>query len=401
MRPIHPFPARMAPEIARNLLSTLQPGSRVFDPMCGSGTVLRQAVEAGHDCVGRDLDPLAVLMTRAWVTPIHQYRLLHDAHDVVARARRLRKSQVVRPWNDDATDAFAKFWFGPNQLDALTRLSTILRRSRYRTREHLMVCLSRTVITKDRGASRARDVSHSRPHRVWMDNDFDVFEGFIRAARLVSDRLAPSEIRGSALVELGDARLSHPEHRAPFDAAMTSPPYLNAIDYMRGHRLSLIWFGYSLQRLQTIRSNSVGCEKALGLVSLDVTPFIVPALGSFLPERYVGWVRRYASDMLVLLGSLQAAVRVGGTLVIVVGNSMIRGCAIDNAGIVIECARRNGLEVVSRKERAITAARRYLPPPSHGSSLAHRMRSENVLVFTVPKAKASSRTRGRVRTSLA
>ena len=34
---IHPFPARMAPELARQPLAAVPIGGRVLDPMCGSG----------------------------------------------------------------------------------------------------------------------------------------------------------------------------------------------------------------------------------------------------------------------------------------------------------------------------------------------------------------------------
>ena len=59
---IHPFPARMAPELAGRSLVTVPDGGLVLDPMCGSGTVARAAVEKGLRCVGTDVDPLAVLM---------------------------------------------------------------------------------------------------------------------------------------------------------------------------------------------------------------------------------------------------------------------------------------------------------------------------------------------------
>ena len=57
--PIHPFPARMAPELVRRSLAVVPKGGLVLDPMCGSGTVARIAVERGIQCVGIDIDPLA------------------------------------------------------------------------------------------------------------------------------------------------------------------------------------------------------------------------------------------------------------------------------------------------------------------------------------------------------
>ena len=60
---VHPFPARMASEIAASTLQELPKGSLILDPMSGSGTVLRQSLLLGHRAIGFDLDPLAVLIS--------------------------------------------------------------------------------------------------------------------------------------------------------------------------------------------------------------------------------------------------------------------------------------------------------------------------------------------------
>ena len=64
IRSIHPFPARMAPDLAMERLKNIRRGALVLDPMAGSGTVLRQATELGHRALGFDTDPLAVLMAK-------------------------------------------------------------------------------------------------------------------------------------------------------------------------------------------------------------------------------------------------------------------------------------------------------------------------------------------------
>lgn len=384
-KPIHPFPARMAPEISRRVLAELPRGSRVIDPMCGSGTVLRNAVELGHDAVGVDLDPLAVLLSRSWTTPVGAHRLLHDAQVIVDRAMSLASGEVRSPWSEIATGQFAEFWFGEAQRLDLLRLSTVLRRSRLKSTPFLWVCLSRLIITKDHGASLARDVSHGRPHRVMTSNGFDVFAEFVRAARLVARRLEPSLIHGTAIVVQEDARLLSAGTLGCFDVAITSPPYLNAIDYLRAHRLSLIWMGYEVSQLQVIRAEEVGAERTQLASPIEVEGFIAPESARGLAPRFVGWVRRYASDMEATMRSLASVVRPEGVVVVVVGNSLVRGASIDNAGIVIKCAEAASLKLVDRTRRAIPARRRYLPPPTHGSPFAKRMREESVLTFAVPR----------------
>jgi len=41
---------------------------------------------------------------------------------------------------------------------------------------------------------------------------------------------------------------------------LTSPPYLNAIDYMRCSKFSLVWMGHTIRELRNIRADSVGTE---------------------------------------------------------------------------------------------------------------------------------------------
>ena len=64
--PVHPFPARMAPGIALDVLSEAAKPLRVLDPMMGSGTVIALARSMGHRAVGFDIDPLAVLISKVW-----------------------------------------------------------------------------------------------------------------------------------------------------------------------------------------------------------------------------------------------------------------------------------------------------------------------------------------------
>src|SRR3712207_5017426 len=73
IRSVHPFPARMGPDLAIERLKRITKPSIVLDPMAGSGTVLRHASELGHHALGRDLDPLAILMAKVWTTPVDQH----------------------------------------------------------------------------------------------------------------------------------------------------------------------------------------------------------------------------------------------------------------------------------------------------------------------------------------
>ncbi len=121
-RTIHPFPARMAPEIALDHIGPATSGMPmlVLDPMCGSGTVLSAASERGHSAIGLDMDPLAVLMADVATTPLDASALRSAAFVVERRASQSRARRP--PWSDDETDSFARYWFGSQQLKQLVRV---------------------------------------------------------------------------------------------------------------------------------------------------------------------------------------------------------------------------------------------------------------------------------------
>ncbi len=385
--PIHPFPARMAPDIAQESLGTVGVGGRVLDPMCGSGTVLRASVEAGLDCTGVDIDPLAILMSRVWAAPPETSDLLHAAEKTVHRAKTLHEASIEEV-RDPETSDFLEFWFAASQRHQLLRLATVLREHEGPEANALAISFSRIIITKEMRASLARDTSHSRPHRVAAKNDFDVYDGFLKSASQVAKRLAPELVGGKAEVFEGDARNLEGLDDDSFDIAVTSPPYLNAIDYLRGHKLTLVWLGYQLSQIRQTRSLSVGVERTLhpSGEQIDLASYVIKSPNATFADRHLGWVRRYAVDIRAIIQELHRVVKQSGKVVMVVGDSFLRGAVVKNAMLVRDLACEAGFQVEDSKVRAIPARRRYLPPPGNGhSQLDTRMRRETVLKLKLSK----------------
>jgi tRNA G10 N-methylase Trm11 len=384
--PIHPFPARMAPEIAIEQLAKFASPKIVLDPMSGSGTVLRAASELGHSAIGLDLDPLAVLMARVWTTPFQIARLTRAAEELVRRAKTTR--DVHLSWIDDCpeTGEYVKFWFRQKQARPLRRLAWSLNGKTGVIADAMRIALSRIIITKERGASVARDASHSRPHRVFLDNEYDVYAGFLQSVKQLVAKLNPDRLKGSAVVHDGDSRNLAGLISESVDIVITSPPYLNAIDYLRGHRLSLVWLGCGVSDIRKLRSKSIGAEKSADTeVSERLLGALLRSCGDIekLPIRQEGMVRRYAQDVHSFMQELARITKKDGRVLLVVGNSCLNGVSISNANINVAAAEIVGLQLTQRTERTLPNSNRYLPmPPSHLlGSLSGRMRTETLLSF--------------------
>jgi hypothetical protein len=161
---------------------------------------------------------------------------------------------------------------------------------------------------------------------------------------------------------------------------ITSPPYLNAIDYMRGHRMSLVWLGYSIPSLRTVRSSSIGAERAADAHTrqAEVAAVTEAMRGpEKLDRRLEGIMGRYALDLIGMTAEIARVLRPNGKATFVVGNSCIKGRFIDNAKGVATASTLAGMTLVATRERDLPNANRYLPVS--GESLSKRMRTENVL----------------------
>jgi hypothetical protein len=387
---VHPFPARMAPELALSALGSLKPGDFVLDPMAGSGTVLQQAGKLALRAHGFDLDPLAVLISKVGTTPVADEAVDQAATRIITAARALCPDSIELPWmdGDDRTEQFVDYWFAEPQRKDLRRLAyLLLRATDYEISEPiadvLRVALSRIIVTKKAAASLAQDTSHSRPHRVQTESNFDVIAGYDKSVRALRKRIAKIPTCGTVKVGQGDARHLKEIDDASVDLVLTSPPYLNAIDYMRGHKMSLVWLGYGIDDLTKRRSTSIGAERRPDKLFDDAElETILGAMGDVcsLPPKFGGMIQRYAIDLQDMLAEVARVLKFRATATFVMGNSCLKGIYIQNSDGLIAAANAVGLKKIDLSERDLPNSSRYLPTPTTGA-LSKRMRKEVIVTL--------------------
>ena len=336
------------------------------------------------------MDPLAVLMSRVWTQPVPDSEIEALYEEVMRDALAAEASSIELPWldGDAETAQFVSYWFAPAQMKELRCIAGAFHDRRNDTGsakalDVLRLALSRIIITKEQGASLARDTSHSRPHKVAETSDYSVFEGFRRSVRVLRQRLLSAPPLGQAEVFLGDARaIDLPDNSV--DAILTSPPYLNAIDYMRGHRLALVWLGYGLSELRSIRSNSIGAERGPD-TKVRAIEDIRSVMGTVdtLPSRQKRMIDRYIGDVSQMVAETARVLKPGGRATYVVGNSCLKGVFIHNDEAIARSAELAGMVLVERSVRDLPNQSRYLPMPSEGA-LGRRMRTETILTFSHP-----------------
>ena len=162
--------------------------------------------------MGFDLDPLAVLMARVWTTPISEKNLERWTTRVFDKARLKNACDVNLEWidTDEEARSFVDYWFGASQRADLRRIASVLSglgqggcREDAASLDLIRLALSRIIVTKEPRASLARDTSHSRPHKVLEDSDFEVFPAFEQSIGMLRKRLLEHPPSGRANVGAG------------------------------------------------------------------------------------------------------------------------------------------------------------------------------------------------------
>ena len=244
---VHAFAAKFPPQLPRAFIRGLTaPGDLVLDPMMGSGTTIVEALLEGRRGIGLDIDPLALRVSHAKTIPMSADDLRDIGLKVISQAQDLLSDHSIERLIekfDSRTKAFIDYWFYPHTQRELAALVLSIQTVDISlVRRFLELTFSSIIVTKSGGVSRARDLAHSRPHLDQEKTPKNALAQFSLRLQKNIKSMGHLETKSSIAAPLpGDAR-AMPLKNEVIDLIVTSPPYANAIDYMRAHKFP--WCGW-------------------------------------------------------------------------------------------------------------------------------------------------------------
>ena len=411
---LHPFAARFPHGLAGYFINALSaPGEVTLDPMCGSGITLLEGWLAGRSVIGVDLDPLARRQSVARTAALDAGAVRAAGDAAGRRAADLYAGlgqpsdplAAARAAMDEATRQFVDYWFLPETQTELAALTLAIRAEPDAGLRNLLeVVFSSIIVTKSGGVSRARDLAHTRPHRVADKKPRRPLRVFAHSLNRAADAYAGvnGDRVGRSSVIAGDARRL-PLADSSVDLIVTSPPYANALDYMRAHKFALAWLGDPIPRLAGLRARYIGAEAAGGRAggggaAAGIAP-LPPATQGVVDRlavrdapkaRILG---RYCGEMAAAIGEMRRTLRSGGAAIIVVGPSVMRGILIPTHDCLAEIAGGAGLDVVAVAPRNLDRDRRMMPARNGvgagggagaGAGIEGRMHTEYIIGAVKP-----------------
>ena len=322
---LHRFAAKFVPQVpAWALDSFAGRDSVVVDPFMGSGTTLVEALLRGGTTIGVDIDPLARFITRAKVTAVDHERIGLLAAELSARWR--APASVLCPPMPDIAN-FDR-WFSPVQWGWVQSLRDVILRLDCSDDERtfLLAVFSSTLRWVSNADDQSQKTYVSGTLRKQPPPVPDVFWRFLRRSISGLADLNAKRDRESVVVVPpdGDATRLGLEP-ASVDLAVTSPPYLDSVDYPYNMMLEYFWIGPLLgvpdrRSFNGLRRRAVGARAPAEPVALP------PALDGVVPLAAMPPGRRIAATTYFALmerhfTEVAVGLKPGARYVFVVGNS--------------------------------------------------------------------------------
>jgi len=421
----HPFPAKFPPQLPLVFIKDLtEPNEVVLDPMMGSGTTVLEAYLTGRKGIGFDIDPLAIMISKVKTTPLRRRELIKYTHEILKNAKNQinRESKALEQllltrW-DSKTKQFIDYWFAQEvQLELLALVLQISQIQNEALRTFFELAFSAIIITKSGGVSYALDLAHTRPHKakvvfskkgsVLFGEELDEIK-FPRLKVLTKRLRSPIEEfekrciqnikdlinnnSGSIQPEIrfGNAQRLPIEDNS-VDLIVTSPPYAsNAIDYMRAHKFSLVWFGYQIDDLSLKRKEYIGSEMITNFNYESLPEFTAAIVAdiSKIDSNRGTVLHRYYSEMTRTLSEMYRVLKPGKAAIVVVGNSIMRGKDTEIPNCLADIGCQVGFQVPKIGVRKLDRDKRMLPAgieKNINSQIQRRMHEEYVIGFYKPE----------------
>ena len=304
----HSYPARFIPQIPRSIYGIfIKSGNyRVFDPFMGCGTSLVEGILTQNHAGGVDLNPLAVLISQVKTKSLNVDQL----HNIWQRFQNISQNvENVISKEESSKEDFNiihsdKFVF-PNRL--LTKRFTFQNVQAFSLiidyieneitdldfQNFFKVGLSSTVTTLTESRNWNK-VNIWRIFRSKINSMIKIMVEFNKKSKNFVNEMH-KEIR------LSDSRNISFISDEAIDCIVTSPPYVNALDYNRIHQYNMSILGYDYR------------EFAKGEIG---------AHGHFISNRW-RLLTEYLGDIYQSISEMIRVIKQGSVVCIVIGDSFL------------------------------------------------------------------------------
>lgn len=355
---LHPYPARMIPQIASRLVDLFLAGKKnalVADVFCGSGTVNVEASLKGFGSIGIDINPFATLLASAKVFKLNNFQRLINLRNKIEKE--------LSTYQGGVPDLIPQYknlahWFPLNVIDKLSYLKHTIQATKGRDFKILLwIAFANTLIKSSNVDWKSSRYIRVLPKEKLKGRNPNVFGYFMNHLFDISNRVKQfsEKKKAETLIIRSDAR------RVPLaddsvDIIITSPPYgeeRNTIPYIRWSKLFLLWLGIPGTEIPSLEKQALGGNSKNQIKKEDIpsNSFWLAIRG--VPEERLNEALPFMKDYVLALSEMRRILKPGARCSIVIGHRSIQRHLIDMGKVTQELGLHVGFELENIFGRSI------------------------------------------------
>ncbi|WP_122516828.1 DNA methyltransferase [Pseudomonas viridiflava] len=365
----HRFPAKYIPQVPRWAINNFaSEKSVVWDPFMGSGTTLVETLCAVNQSYGTDIDPLARLISSAKTGQLEVSRLLSLAEELhPSQLPSISDSDHFLPMSGVKN---VTHWFSEASWRDLCRIFVGIEGldCEPKERDFFFTVFSSVIRWVSNADDQTQKTYVSGTLKKTPPEVFPTFEKSFKKAIVGVSTLANERGQRQATILDGTA-LSVPLSDGSVDLIVTSPPYLDSVDYMYNFMLEYFWLGPKLGVPSRAEYNSrrrapIGSKRPLiqaAQIHESLRDLVDP---QEIPEYRRDAALAYFELMHKHFAEAARVMKNGARYVLVVGNSQASTGVLPVHDCLLRLAKTAGLHL--EKAFAYRVRRHYMKFPRKG-----------------------------------
>ena len=351
----HRYPAKFIPQIVSRLANQYsKEGDLIVDPFGGCGTTLVEAKIMNRPSIGVDINPVAILMTKAKKTQITPVEIMEQF---------LKLKEKISTFNNHTTIKTPKhhridYWFKSQEKRKLSFLFSAISQIKNPDMRNFFYCGFSNIL---KNCSIWLQKSN-KPTRDFQKKPEDPFTSFLRQTKVMLRGNAEfysilqknRSLQTRCEVHCTDAR-KIPTNRNSASLVITSPPYVTSYEYADLHQLTALWFEY-MHNLSDFRQQFIGTAYHHYTKNLSSNSKIAENIVSALTKKdkkTATEVATYFSEMNQVFKEMKRILKKQGRICIVIGDTILKKINILNAEVFVEQLQNLGFTVENIIKREI------------------------------------------------
>ncbi|MFL9837207.1 site-specific DNA-methyltransferase [Flavobacterium sp. ST-75] len=354
------YPAKYIPHIPRwAILKYSQEGDMILDNFMGSGTTNLEATILNRKSIGFDINPVAVLTSRVKTTPIPVIRLNSELESI------LEKLKSINLDSHDIIDfPLKEFWFGVKELEDFFKIKKAIKYVKDDEVKDFFQLTLYSIIKKISFLDESQ-LKVKRDHQKLLNGNKNAQELFkaqaiknIKSMSSYMRIIEEKKLKPQTQFFLTSSTETVTNIIGNVNLIVSSPPYINAMNYPMVHRYELLLSGLiSPEDYISHQTEYIGTERVYAnqynvlqlfrMPGNDFTELNLKISNIFEKEKKRAYiVKAYFEDMKNTIQKAYDYLKKGGVYVIVCGTNQIKGEFIDTCSILGEI----GVELGFKKE---------------------------------------------------